>query len=34
VLIDDPQNGVTELDRDGLAGVREAAWLTDGAAGR
>jgi hypothetical protein len=24
VLVDDPQNGLTELDRDGLAGVREA----------
>jgi hypothetical protein len=24
VLVDDPQNGVTELDRDGLAGVPEA----------
>jgi hypothetical protein len=23
VLVDDPQNGVTELDRDSLAGVRE-----------
>jgi hypothetical protein len=24
VLIDDPRNSVTEVDRDGLAGVREA----------